>query len=293
MIQAKVLADSFNAISNTRIVTMQVTFPRFILAEFNTHRMFSRNSASSRAIPFKKMLKSVKENPFIPIAWQKDHSGMQGTEYFKETEKVVDNSAFTEKYKFSEGDEEDATIPGWFEMLWKQAADKVIEVAEEMSELGSTKQIINRLLEPFMWHTVIVTATEWENFFALRCPQYNVNGDIFRSKKDTCRMYDLNYHADSMEWFRMNKGQAEIHMMALAEAMWDAYNESKPNELLPGQWHIPFHTISVIIQIIHSACIFFTSENITIDIILWTAEGKEILPFGCCYNYCMPHKWFK
>jgi hypothetical protein len=125
-------------------------------------------------------------------------------------------------------------------MLWKQAADKVIEVAEEMSELGSTKQIINRLLEPFMWHTVIVTATEWENFFALRCPQYNVNGDIFRSKKDTCRMYDLNYHADSMEWFRMNKGQAEIHMMALAEAMWDAYNESKPNELLPGQWHIPF-----------------------------------------------------
>jgi len=80
MISAKIIADSSNQFGN-RITTMQVTFPRFILAELNTHRMFSRNSASSRAIPFEKMVKSVNENPFIPIAWQREHKGMQGTEY--------------------------------------------------------------------------------------------------------------------------------------------------------------------------------------------------------------------
>ena len=82
MIKAKIIADSKNP-QGDRITTMEVTFPRFILAEFNTHRMFSRNSASSRAIPFEKMVKMVEEDPFIPIKWMKDHKGMQGTEYFE------------------------------------------------------------------------------------------------------------------------------------------------------------------------------------------------------------------
>ena len=87
MFSAQVIADSLNSMvrlpdgRRPRITTMKITFPRYILAEFNTHRAFSRNSASSRAIPFKKMLKMVEENPFIPMAFQKDHSGMQGTEY--------------------------------------------------------------------------------------------------------------------------------------------------------------------------------------------------------------------
>ena len=79
-ISAEIIADSKNEFGQ-RITTFKVVFPRIVLAELNTHRMFSRNSASSRAIPFKKMVKMVKEDPFIPIAWQKDHSGMQGTEY--------------------------------------------------------------------------------------------------------------------------------------------------------------------------------------------------------------------
>lgn len=81
MISAKVVGDSKNEFGD-RITSMVVTFPRIILAEFNTHRMFSRNTSSSRAIPFKRMLKSVMENPFIPMAFQKDHPGMQGKEYF-------------------------------------------------------------------------------------------------------------------------------------------------------------------------------------------------------------------
>ncbi len=74
-INAKIIADSKNEFGN-RITTMVITFPRYILAEFNTHRVLSKNSASSRAIPFKKMVKAVEDHPFIPMAWQKDHPGM-------------------------------------------------------------------------------------------------------------------------------------------------------------------------------------------------------------------------
>ena len=89
-ISAKVIADSKNEFGN-RITTMIVTFPRFILAELNTHRMMSRNSASSRATPFEKMLEAVSNNPFIPIAWQKDHKGMQGSECVKKDKKIMLN----------------------------------------------------------------------------------------------------------------------------------------------------------------------------------------------------------
>ena len=77
MIQAKIVADSIN-IQGDRLTTLEVVMPRYILAEFNTHSMLSKNSASSRAIPFNKMVKAVQENPFVPYAWQKDHKGMQG-----------------------------------------------------------------------------------------------------------------------------------------------------------------------------------------------------------------------
>ena len=70
-IEAKIVADSINK-QGDRITTFLLTYPRFIHSELMTHRMFSRNSASSRAIPFEKMVKDVLENPFIPIAWQKE-----------------------------------------------------------------------------------------------------------------------------------------------------------------------------------------------------------------------------
>ena len=146
-IDATVVADSVNPFGN-RLITMVVTMPRMILAEFNTHRVFSRNSASSRAIPFNKMVERVKEHPFIPIAWQKDHKGMQGTEYFTD-ERAIDFNRNT----------------------WLTARDNAVYEAVRLSDRAEvTKQICNRLLEPFMWHTVIVSATEWENFFKLRCP---------------------------------------------------------------------------------------------------------------------------
>src|SRR5690606_22823686 len=111
--------------------------------------------------------------------------------------------------------------------------------------LGTTKQLCNRLLEPFMWHTVIVTATEWENFFALRCPRYRSYNKHYRSRKDVMQYADIQDFEDyrnfsELDWLMRNEGQAEIHMMKIAEMMWDAYNESEPIRLKAGEWHIPF-----------------------------------------------------
>lgn len=275
-INAKIVADSKNM--GHRLTTFVVTFPRIILAEFNTHRMFSRNSASSRAIPFKKMVKSVQENPFIPIGWQKDHSGMQGTVYLSKTEKFGLNTfisslittlnsfekdskeyetlnkeieekieiieSILQPYKF-----EEKTLDEW----WLFARDKALEAACIMYTFRVTKQLCNRLLEPFMYHTVIVTSSQYENFFALRCPQYRLFSEQipleFRSKNDL-----LNYvkkieapefkndydNLTELDWLKINKGMAEIHIMALAEAMWDEYRASVPKQLQAGEWHIPF-----------------------------------------------------
>jgi len=244
-ISAQIVADSKNQ-QGDRITSVLVTFPRIILAELNTHRMLSKNSASSRAIPFNKMVEAVQNNPFIPIAWQKDHKGMQGTEYWTDDDTVTvgegdEYERYTKIYSATEH----------FITEWLEARDLAIAQSYELNRLGVTKQLCNRLLEPFMWHTVIVTATEWENFFKLRCPQYvieGINGNHpFRSKKDVYKrmssnenfMLKLNDFTD-LDWLSFNKSQAEIHIQVLAEAMWDAMNESIPKTLQSGQWHIPF-----------------------------------------------------
>lgn len=228
-INAKIVADSCNEFGK-RITTMEVVMPRFILAEFNTHRMLSKNSASSRAIPFEKMLKMVQETPFIPIAWQKDHKGMQGTNYITNEKDLAS-----------------------CEYEWLKARDYAVKQAsvlnQDFGSGGVTKQLCNRLLEPYMYHKVLVTATEWENFFALRCPKYKgyfpesmEDKNYFRSKKDFCKMFHEGKMSqwDNLTWLKINTGQAEIHMMELAECIWDAMNESTPKMLLPGEWHIPF-----------------------------------------------------
>ena len=176
-IEAKIVADSINP-QGDRITTYLLTFPRFILAELNTHRVFSKNSASSRAIPFEKMVKMVKEDPFIPIAWQKNHKGMQGNEYWTDDDTVtVDEGDEYERYtKIYSAIEH-------FITKWLEARDLAIAQSYELNRLGVTKQICNRLLEPFMWHTVLLTGTEFENFFNLRMPCYEIDLDNLESLK--------------------------------------------------------------------------------------------------------------
>lgn len=226
MISAKIIKDSKNEFNN-RLTTFILTYPRIIHSEIMTHRMFSRNSASSRAIPFEKMVKSVEENFFIPIAWQKSHKGMQGNEYFTE--------------------ERDTS---WLIMNHLKARDQAVERASDAHDRGLTKQLCNRLLEPFMWHTVILTATDFEGFFELRCPQYyyDLEDKYFKSKKEWLEYYklhcigdkDSNFNLTDLDWLKINKGQSEIHLMQLAECMWNTMNESTPELLKAGEWHIPF-----------------------------------------------------
>ena len=160
LISAEVVADSLNQFGE-RITTMKLVFPRIILAEFNTHRMFNRNSASSRAIPFKKMLKMVQEQPFIPIAWQRDHKGMQGSEYLVDKKDI----------EYAIG-------------TWLHQKDRAIEDAKILnSGANVTKQLCNRLLEPFMYHTVLLTATEFDNFFKLRTPVYEIDDEKLENFK--------------------------------------------------------------------------------------------------------------
>lgn len=230
-IKAEIIRDSINP-NGRRITTFILEFPRMILAELNTHRVFSKNSASSRAIPFNKMLKSVQEEPFIPIAFQKHHSGMQGENYLVGTQKELAVNK------------------------WLLARDKAVETATSLYNEGVTKQLCNRILEPFMMHKVLLTATEYDNFFDLRCPKYEVVTPLgnphYESKKRfllnvteaDCEgeQYTTEFYKDwdTEQWLSINKGQAEIHMMDLAEKMFDALQESVPEPLEFGEWHIPF-----------------------------------------------------
>lgn len=223
MIKAEIVADSLSP-QGDRLTSLLITFPRMILAEINTHRMLSKNTSSSRAIPFKKMVETVQENPFIPIAWQKVHKGMQGSEY------LTGNLT---------------------EYNWLKARDKAVEQAKILHGLDVTKQLCNRLLEPFMWTTMLITGSKegWDNFFELRAPQYRFSPDdkLFKSKKEFIE-YENAYNGFStrrldenqIDWLLINEGQAEIHIMDLAEKIYDAMNESTPEQLESGQWHIPF-----------------------------------------------------
>lgn len=292
-ISAKIVADSTDGRGN-RITSYILTYPRMIHAEVMTHRLFSRNAASSRAIPFKTMVKNVLENPFIPIAWQKDHKGMQGSAYFEDADlqygikykTIHDDSRWSDSHTEWIGDQEDRDItyliwdgvydeeidynkysrkpgPNLHDMelverpmteaiteQWLEAALSSVSEATAQSKLGVTKQLCNRLLEPYQWYTCLVTATEYDNFFELRCPVYHDDrATRFYSKKDLMEKglcittngdeYDFSGYTE-LDWIKQSESGAEIHIQALAEAMWDARNDSSPVALEEGEWHIPF-----------------------------------------------------
>lgn len=142
-ITAKVIADSISP-SGQRITTLEIEYPRFILAELNTHKMLEKNSSSSRAIPIIRMIEQVLENGAIPLYWGKTKSGMQA-----DGELDVHNKQYSKD-------------------AWEIARDEAISSVECLSEYGLHKQTANRLLEPFQMMKTVITGTDWDNFFNLR-----------------------------------------------------------------------------------------------------------------------------
>ena len=207
--ETKILADSISPAGH-RLTTFEATFPRFILAEFNTHRVFSRNSASSRAIPVWKQLRRVLEDPYIPMEFGSNQPGMQAGP-------PLEGEALAQATEQWLGGRDDAVRRVLALIAAPDIAEgkPLLEVVEEIEAanrnkerpeewLNVHKQVANRLLEPFMWHTVIVTATEWDNFWNLRA------------------------HSDA---------QPEIRKTA--EDMRALWQDSEPAHLEAEEWHLP------------------------------------------------------
>lgn len=143
-ISATVIQDSICARTNTRITTYELEYPRFIHSEFMTHRLLSRNAASSRAIPVSKLIKLVEQQPARPIEWGKNIKGMQAVEQLDYPELIEANK------------------------LWDEIARITCTAARRFNDLNLHKQVANRILEPYQLIKVVCTATTYDNFFHLR-----------------------------------------------------------------------------------------------------------------------------
>ena len=182
--KVKIIADSTSYL-NKRLTTFILEYPRYIHSELLTHRLFNKNSGSSRAIPFEKFVENIKTNKVLPI-WTENKKGMQGD--------VIDNFNI-----ISKADD-----------IWEESRDETIKYATKLHELGIHKQNVNRLLEPWMNIKIVLTATEFDNFF------------------------DLRLHED-----------AHPEINKLAELMDVAMKRSTPKFLQPGEWHIPFGDVTI------------------------------------------------
>lgn len=200
MITSKIIADSITP-DAIRITTFELTYPRFIHAEFMTHRAFSRNASSSRAIPIKKQIELIRNSTAIPIHWGKAQAGMQAE---NECNSMVELDIFVTDDGINYTKEVQSFTR---EDAWFHARDNAITVAKGYLDAGYHKQVVNRLLEPFSHITVVVTATSYDNFFALR------------------------YH---------HMAQPEIN--DLAEKMYNDISDSVPTLLSKNEWHLPYVT---------------------------------------------------
>lgn len=180
---AKVITDSISP-EGKRLTTIEAEVHRYILAEINTHRAFSRNSASSRAIPVTKMIKRLREEPALPPEYVSEQRGMQaGGPLDEQNVDLID-----------------ATLHAHLE--------ECIEVAEALADIGLHKGNANRYLEPFMWHKVVISSTDWKNFLAQRA-----------SSASQMAIREFRDFADAIE---------------------RALDESTPIQLERAYWHAPY-----------------------------------------------------
>lgn len=208
--RVKKLLDSVTS-SGIRGTSFELRFPRMVHSELMTHRLFSRNASSSRAIPVERLIQDVIDDPAMPFKWGRNQPGMQAGEDWDAPISIeypvigyheVDSPSwgtYTESY-VDEGPRFHTP-----EEAWLFARDQAVLVARSFANAEYHKQVVNRLLEPFAHINVIVTSTDFNNFFALR------------------------YHKD-----------ADPTIAELARLMWEEYNSSDPVPLLGNNWHLPY-----------------------------------------------------
>lgn len=175
----RILADS-EAPNGKRLTTWELTYPRMVHAELMTHRVFSRNSASSRAIPNAKLRRAIKKCPVLPVFWGRNQAGMSADVELTGIRKALVKQA-------------------WLAARWCNLFFSWV-----MAALGAHKQLANRLVEPHMFITVILTATEFSNWFRLR-----------------------------------NSPKAQPEIRWVAAEMQKQYEANAPARLGTGDWHLP------------------------------------------------------
>lgn len=180
-IYAEIVADSISE-QGVRLTTVECRYPRFILPEVNTHRVFSRNGASSRAIPYTKMVKAVLDDPARPMRWLQNQPGMTAAGEFNS-----DTSAKCDE-------------------IWERAMLSAMQFAGELAEIGVAKQYVNRLIEPFMMTRTLITSSKWANFFKLRdhataMPEFATLAVQIREAMDASVPISRSaYHDDVARW---------------------------------------------------------------------------------------------
>jgi thymidylate synthase ThyX len=190
MFECTILADStYQApkealLPEYRLTTFQITAPRFILAEINTHKMISKNSASSRAIPVAKSIEAVLDDPFVPAEFGRNQKGMTQGEALPSLASLAS------------------------QRVWRTAIAAAVNHANALDKLNVHKGLANRVIEPFKWHTCILTGTDWSNFFALRTAE-----------------------------------NAQPEFRTIAEMMKHEYDFSAPGYREPWMWHLPLITM--------------------------------------------------
>lgn len=176
------------------LITLELYYPYRIHAELMTHRQVggpwpaSLSSSSTRATPYKVMRKMVMDNPYIPLVWPKAGKGMQPREEFPECDRE------------------------FFKTEWLAARDEVVLRADRLDEAGVHKSEVTTLITPWLHMKVLVTSTEWANFFALRLDK-----------------------------------EAKFEMQTLAKRMAEAIRDSEPvarytYDSPSKRWHLPYVT---------------------------------------------------
>jgi thymidylate synthase ThyX len=207
--EVAVVEHSLNQHTGKELITFQLRYWRAIHSELMTHRVFSRNASSSRAIPVARLLDQVRNAPAGPIHWGRNQPGMQAHE------------------QLTGSDLEHARAE------WLEAARAAAHSAERMMDLGVHKQVTNRLLEPFSWISVVVTATEWSNW------------------------YELRDHEDAMPEIQ---DLAKTMRLAISNSSPRVVRETKSSD--PRGWHLPYvllderrsHKVSELLAMSSSRC---------------------------------------